>query len=355
MALPPPPSDRPATPYTTPLSVTIIGGSLAGLFTAIVLQSLPSTLVSSITILERLQPENLQDLGAGIRCGDEAIAAIRKYANTPPEKYAALLSRYRFIDRAGNVTADQPGKLWTSTWAQIYRVLRGKFDEESRAGNGGGGRCRYRNGCTLQNLQELAKAGKKTMLAEFTNEQDQPETIETDLVIGADGPSSKTRTLMLPESERYAVDYCCYRGVVPMEDFSDLAREQFETASTFHWSPSAQVVSYAVPQNEGEADVGARCVNWVWYQNRTKEEIKELLRDKQGKQHRFSLPAKGMREEEIERIREQARRELPPLHVEMIERTADPFVQVVTDSYAGASAFFGGKLLLVGDAVAGQR
>ena len=69
--------------YGDNLNVVVVGGSLSGLWTAIVLQSLPA--VSQVTIIERSTLGQLQDLGAGIRVNPEAIDALRHYCNIGPE------------------------------------------------------------------------------------------------------------------------------------------------------------------------------------------------------------------------------------------------------------------------------
>ncbi|ETN45445.1 uncharacterized protein HMPREF1541_09276 [Cyphellophora europaea CBS 101466] len=328
--------------YPDSLDVVIVGGSLAGLFAGVVLKTVPS--VASITILERYEIDQLQDLGAGIRTGSEANDAILKFTGQPPEKYAAFVDAYRFISTNGGVSADQPTISWTSTWGQLYRVLRQSFDADSR--------CKYRHGCTLSGLTEQVSS---STVVEFQNEQGKPEILNANVVIGADGASSKVRSLMLPESKRSSVGYVVYRGLVPMEELSENLAKTYEKAGTFHWSPKSQLVSYVVPSNETEADQAKRMVNWVWYQHRTDEAIERLLTDKSGKRHRFSLPAGGMDPNEIASIKEKATKELPAMHTELIGRTEEPFVQVVTDSLAGSNLFFDGKLLLVGDAVGGQR
>lgn len=328
--------------YPENLNIIIIGGSLAGLFTGVVLRSLPN--VSSITVLERYQIELLQDLGAGIRLGDEACAAILQHTGQPPAKYSALLTSYRFISKDGSVSVEQPTNTWTSTWAQLYRVLRQSFDADPK--------CCYRHGCTLENLEEGCGS---SLIVEYRDEHGRTETTVADIVIGADGASSKVQSLMLPETTRTSVGYVCYRGVVLDSDVSEDAAKLYRNAGTFHWAPASQFVSYSVPSNEGPADESQRLINWVWYQHKTDDAMLDLLTDKQGNRHRFSLPAGGMNAREKAKITEKGRDELPAAHAEIISRTAEPFAQVVTDSLAGSICFLGGKLLLVGDAVGGQR
>lgn len=328
--------------YPENLDVIIIGGSLAGLFTGVAIKSLPN--VASVTILERYEIEDLQDLGAGMRLGDEVCNTVLKHTGQPPEKYAVLLTAFRFISKDGSVSAQMPASAWTGTWAQMYRVLRESFDADPK--------CRYRHGCTLENL---AERDNSSVTLEYRNRQGRQEIAVAQVVIGADGASSKVRSLMLPQTTRTSVGYVCYRGMVPASELSEGALALYNDAATLHWAPESQFVSYNVPGNEGPADECPKVINWVWYQNKTDEAMADLLTDKQGVRHRFSLPAGGMHTREKVKITEKARKELPDAMTEIISKTTEPFAQVVTDSLAGSNCFLDGKLLLVGDAVGGQR
>jgi 2-polyprenyl-6-methoxyphenol hydroxylase-like FAD-dependent oxidoreductase len=50
-----------------------------------------------------------------------------------------------------------------------------------------------------------------------------------------------------------------------------------------------------------------------------------------------------------------ARSSLPPQFSELVQETKEPFVQVITDVLTPKSSFMDGKVLLVGDALAGFR
>jgi hypothetical protein len=94
----------------------------------------------------------------------------------------------------------------------------------------------------------------------------------------------------------------------------------------------------------------------VWYVNYAEgsSELEELMIDVDGKRHRVSLPMGKMRPEILERQRALAKRILPQFS-EMVRKTVEPFLQCVTDVLATRNEFFNGKVLLVGDAVAGFR
>jgi hypothetical protein len=96
--------------------------------------------------------------------------------------------------------------------------------------------------------------------------------------------------------------------------------------------------------------------NLVWYSNYASlEELADILTDKSGIKHRFTLPHGKMRPEIVSKQQSHASAILPPQLAEVFQKIENPFAQVITDSLTGQSIFMDGKVLLVGDAVAGIR
>lgn len=264
-----------------PLDVVIVGGSLAGLWTAIAIKAVPH--VRSITILERLNKHGLQDLGAGIRCSPEPIEVYKDLLGLAPAKYASCMNYFRMLNQAGEYAYGIPVKGWTTTWGQLYRIYRESFDHDPK--------CVYRLECTVTDLKEVDAAH---MEVEFTNEENETEQIPAHLVVGADGASSALRSLMLPNIKRTTAGYVLYRGVVPKSMLSSEALDVYDDAATFSLpAQTGQFASYTVPGNEAPADEAISCVNWGLYHNVTEQEAQQLLIDREGKSHRFTLPRKA--------------------------------------------------------------
>jgi hypothetical protein len=96
--------------------------------------------------------------------------------------------------------------------------------------------------------------------------------------------------------------------------------------------------------------------NLVWYSNyASPDELADILTDKSGIKHRFTLPYGKMRPEIVSKQRSYASAILPPQLEEVFQKIENPFAQVITDSLTSKSIFMDGKVLLVGDAVAGIR
>jgi hypothetical protein len=79
------------------------------------------------------------------------------------------------------------------------------------------------------------------------------------------------------------------------------------------------------------------------------------MTDSSGSTRAFTVPQGALREEVAEGIRAAAQKELPKMFADVVENTKQPFLQAITDSMASNNVFFNGKVILIGDAFAGQR
>jgi 2-polyprenyl-6-methoxyphenol hydroxylase-like FAD-dependent oxidoreductase len=75
------------------------------------------------------------------------------------------------------------------------------------------------------------------------------------------------------------------------------------------------------------------------------------MTDIDGRMHRSTLPIGKMNPAVWEKQKILAAKSLPPPYVELITKTTQPFITLVTDIASPKASFFDGKLLLVGDAL----
>ena len=102
---------------------------------------------------------------------------------------------------------------------------------------------------------------------------------------------------------------------------------------------------------------GKRLLNFVWCTNfpEGEQELEEVMTNKEGKRRRVTIAPGTMREEAWELVKRRGRDRLPPQMSEMVEKTKQPFVQCITDVITPTNSILGGKVVLVGDALAGFR
>ncbi|UJO14037.1 2,6-dihydroxypyridine 3-monooxygenase [Fulvia fulva] len=344
---------------STPKNVLIIGGSLAGLMHALVLLSLPNS-PDKITILERSPTNLLHNQGAGIVAGPEVQQFFSEYVRAGGE--IAIASKLRhYLKKDGTVIPEsvERREQRMTSWDLLYHLLRWRVEglrSEYVKGLKGDERpkAEYVNGCTVTGVEDAGKDG-----VEITWQQkDAGESSEVvDLVIAADGASSTVRKLLRPEVERKYAGYVAWRGTVPERQLSDEAKEVFVEKFTFYYGTGTQTLGYLIPGKDGTMGPGRRLFNWVWYVNyqEVSEELEELMTDTNGKRHAITLPVGLMQPQVWEKQKAHAAKALPPQYAEAVAKTEQPFIQAITDVISPENSFFDGKVLLVGDALAGFR
>lgn len=322
----------------------------------------------NVTIYERSPTPLLHDQGAGVVAGEDVQKFMSKYdkLNRP----ITVDSKQRlYLNKAGDVIDREDKTQRMTSWDLLYFVARANFDHvESEYLHGyeipknDGGEGVYEYGRKVTGIGEDGEHVKVTF--EHVRDEDSKDTedVIADLVIVADGASSTVRSLLSPSSsERTYAGYVALRGTVLETELSTSAAEVFIEQFPFFHSEGQQILAYTIPGKAGTLEVGKRPINWVWYINVAghSQEYEDIMTDKNGNTHRYTLPTGGqMRDEIWAGMKKRARQELPPQYAELVEKTTTPFVQAVTDLVPpsdGKAWFLGGKTVIVGDAYSGFR
>ena len=357
-----------------------MGGSLAGLFSSVVLLRQGH----NVTIFERSPTPLLQNQGAGVVAGGETQAFFSKHDHT--KRPIAVTSAQRlYLNKQGDTVDREDTVQRMTSWDLLYYLGRANFDRvkseylptgEAPERSSTEGTARYEYGRIVTHAKEV---GEKVEILFEDVRPDQENansrihdhghankqgTLRADLLVAADGPSSSLRRLLLPTaSHRTYAGYVAFRGTVPESELSAAAEQVFIEKFTFFHSQATQILAYTIPGAAGTLEKGQRLVNWVWYCNykESSREYEELMTDTDGVTHRFTLPTGGkMRTKVWERQKDHARRTLPPQFAELVTETTMPFVQAITDlpppeKATAFSRLLNGKAILVGDALSGFR
>lgn len=115
------------------------------------------------------------------------------------------------------------------------------------------------------------------------------------------------------------------------------------------------MTSYKIPGLHGSLVPGEQLANLAWFQNANEAELKKILTDRDGISHKYSLGVGKMDPEIKQEQRNKVTAILPPQFCEVFQKIELPFIQAVTDNLTTKSVFMNGKVLLIGDAVAGLR
>ncbi|KAJ8115974.1 hypothetical protein OPT61_g2512 [Boeremia exigua] len=351
---------------TNKLDIVIIGASLGGLATALALKRLPSPHAHSITLLERNPEPVLNNQGAGIVAGGDTLAFFERYDRSESELAVPSLRR-QYLDKDGNVVHREDMKQNMTSWDLAYYVLRANVDglkseycDVPDAGNGSV-TVKHLHGHKVTGLWEQKEKGG-TLVVEFETTEKEKGSIEADLVIGADGPSSTIRSIFTPDVERKYAGYLALRGTVREDRVSRETLEAFKDRFTFFHCPGIQILAYLIPGKNGTLEPGKRLINFVYYKNTRPRgatdksaEFREIMTDADGKYHRITLPPGKINPAAWEKQCIIARELLPPQFAELVCSTDMPFVQAVTDVISPTNEFLDGRVILIGDALAGFR
>lgn len=340
--------------FRRPKHIVIVGGSLGGLFTGVALKQHGF----DTTILERNPTNLLENQGAGIVAGGDTLAFFDRYDRC--KRPVAVESQKRvYLDQSGEVVHEEEMKQTMTSWDLCYYMLRANYDHQERgycqvAGpQPGDGKIDYRYGCTVTDF----KREGESLTVFYSNVNGEKDSITCDFLVGADGPSSTIRKLLCPEVERKYAGYCVIRGTVPEQEASEKAKSAFIERFTFFHAPGIQNLTYTIPGTNGAMEKGNRLLNFVWYTNfpEGSEELETVMTDKEGKRKRLTIPPGTMTDVAWEMVKKRGRDRLPPQMSEMVEKTKQPFVQCITDVITPTNSFMDGKVVLIGDALAGFR
>jgi 2-polyprenyl-6-methoxyphenol hydroxylase-like FAD-dependent oxidoreductase len=336
---------------------------LGGLATALALKRLPAPHAHNITLLERNPTALLHNQGAGIVAGGDTLAFFKRYDRCNRD-LAVTSTRRQYLNKHGEVIHKEDMNQNMTSWDLAYYMLRANVDGiksqycDVPKDGGSGSNITHLHGHKVTGLQDN---GDK-VLVKYEKSDGQLGGMEADLVIGADGPSSTIRSLLTTGVERTYAGYVALRGTVPEDQVSPQTLEAFKERFTFFHAKGIQILAYLIPGQNGTLEPGRRLINFVYYTNFSSPsladpspEFRELMTDVDGQYHHITMPPGKMNPEAWEKQRKIASERLPPQFAEIVRATQKPFVQAVTDVLSPMNEFMNGRVILIGDALAGFR
>jgi len=303
--------------------VAVIGGSLGGLFNAIVLRDLGY----DVRVFEK-SSGLMRDRGAGIVLQSEVVELFRRYGLGSVNEISVPVRDRRYLNHNGTIAQEGPMVQDMTSWDVLYGKLRAMVPDD-----------RYHVGVHFQRFEEGDR-----VIAHF----DGGRTEECHLLIGADGPGSSVRQQLLPEIVAEYAGYVAWRGVVPEAEQPGLSTE-FVGRFTFFQAPHTHILCYLIPGLGGVVTPGQRRLNWVWYVNAASgAELDRALTDNSGVRREFSVPPGAVAPDTSAWLLGAAARILPPTFRRLVEATHEPFVQAIHDLAVPKMVF--GRVCLSGDA-----
>jgi 2-polyprenyl-6-methoxyphenol hydroxylase-like FAD-dependent oxidoreductase len=297
---------------------------MSGLLSALMLRRAGWT----VDIYERVESE-LSGRGAGIVAQAELIERLRKLGLATDALGVHITTR-KILDAQGRLTDEFHCPQVLTAWERVYRLLRDAFPPE-----------RYHRGHGLAGFE----SGADSVLARFFD----GETIEADLLVGADGTRSTVRQQALPSAVPLYTGYCAWRALIAEDAIPpDTHRELFEYM-TFTLPPGEQLLGYPVAGSDNDLRPGHRRYNVVWYRPADeKTKLQWLLTDERGTTHAISIPPPLIRREAIAEMRADAERLVGPQFRQIVRLIEEPILQPIYDLESPHIAF--GRVAILGDA-----
>ena len=307
----------------------IVGGSMGGLFTALLLRRAGW----QADVFERIGSE-LSGRGAGIVTHKELFDVLGQAGiHAEPAALGIAVPGRRVFDAAGEIAGEVKLDQVLTSWGRLYALLQEALPAEH-----------YHQGRNLVRIDEDA-AGVTAHFADGTQARG-------DVLVGADGLFSAVRRQFLPQVEPQYVGYIAWRGLVDEAELSSGTRQTLCDWFAFCLPPGEQMLGYPVAGVHEEVAPGLRRFNFVWYRPAAAGgELGELLTDVDGARQELSIPPHRIRPGVLDRMRADAERLLAPQFAEVVRCTAQPFIQAILDLETPRMALGShGRVAILGDA-----
>jgi 2-polyprenyl-6-methoxyphenol hydroxylase-like FAD-dependent oxidoreductase len=132
------------------------------------------------------------------------------------------------LNANGSELAKHPIHTQVSSWSQLFRVLMRHIHE--RGPKRDKVQCKYRFGCSVTSL---ADCGDKVDITYTSTDNSSTTIISANLVVCADGASSRLRTQFQPNINHQSCGFVVLRGTTPLEKLSQSAIAAFDADSFF--------------------------------------------------------------------------------------------------------------------------
>jgi 2,6-dihydroxypyridine 3-monooxygenase len=309
--------------------VAVIGGSLVGLTTGLVLRDLGC----DVDVYERSRVP-LEGRGVGIVLHPQTVRYLLDNRLLDLAGVSTSAAYHRYLADDGSVLTEDARRHHFTGYNTLYGTLLRAF-----------GRERYH---LDSEATAITQTGNEVEI-EFAS----GERATADLLVGADGVSSFVRRTMVPDVQPRYGGYVAWRGVVDEKDLTPDTFAALDDSLTYYFRPGTHALTYPIPHYDGAVEPRRRLMNLVWYRNVPEgQPLADLLTDRSGRQRDVSLPPGAVRDEHLAELRDAAAT-LPPPLAEVALKTAEPFLQVMIDVEVPRMAF--GRVCLMGDAAFSVR
>jgi 2-polyprenyl-6-methoxyphenol hydroxylase-like FAD-dependent oxidoreductase len=307
--------------------ILIIGGSLGGLLAANVLHREGH----DVCVLEKVRG-SMDGRGAGIVTHDALFAGLQRAGLNGTEALGVQVQQRVALDVDGQELTKLEMPQVLTSWSRLYEALHQLLPSE-----------RYVHGVVVQKVDNGAAGAVVHGLT-----ADGAKTWSADLVVASDGIRSVVRQQLAPQVQPQYAGYVAWRGVCHESVLSARTLTSVFEKFGFGLPAGEQLIGYPVAGQGNDTRPGHRGYNFVWYRPANETALAALLTDADGAHYQGGIPPNKVDWRQIADMRQAARTLLAPQFAEMIEKTAQPFLQPIYDIRSEQVAF--GRIGLMGDA-----
>ena len=312
-------------------SILIAGGSLGGLLAANMLLRDGH----DVQVIEKAAG-SLDGRGAGIVTHAALSRGLARAGVTVDTTLGVQVDSRVALDASGAVVARLAMPQVLTSWSRLYALLSAAFPA-----------ARCHRGVAVRRVEP--QAGGVRVNCVTCEEGEAGEVFEGDLLIASDGIRSAVRAQFAPLAVPQYAGYIAWRGVC---DEALLSRRTLASVFDhfgFGLPAGEQLIGYPVAGPGNATARGSRRFNFVWYRPADEQgALRELLTDADGEHHPLGIAPNKVSWRHVASMREAARRLLAPQFAEILEKTAQPFLQPIFDVSSQRLAF--DRVALMGDA-----
>lgn len=309
--------------------IAIIGGSLAGCMSAVLLRQAGHDVV----VYER-SSRGLIGRGGGVTTTSHILRQLAELdiidADFPSSPYSELhMSKISDDDLyLGHCPLTRGLDMNCVHWSGLWENMRKRVPDDI-----------YQRGYELVSATDSGDG----VLLEFAN----GKTTSADLVLFADGYNSLGRKLMFPDIDLEYRGYSVWRGVVPEHSIEPNAQLYVHPRFSFR-DQHGSFICYMMPDRDGNNQLGERQFNWACYIPVSDAQLTDFMTDKDGNVRVGTISAGSMRPEQDRSLKAMAKAQLPSYYSDIIEKSQDNQLQQIYT--CKLPEYRKGRMCLIGDA-----
>ncbi|RMZ71495.1 monooxygenase fad-binding [Pyrenophora seminiperda CCB06] len=319
------------------------GGSIAGLMHALVLKSHGY----NVDVLEIRSEEQLQAQAAGLSLWPNAQEVLTTYIpEIELENVAFRNPSFPIFDNKGELVVEVPcaEDVRTSSWASIHCLLWKACKKKVEGHGFVTMRCGYRVSGLTEHDDQLVVA--------YKGEDGTERAMPADLVVAADGARSYIRSLVLPDVNPEYVGYVAWRASIKEVDAPEELHCALEGKMPICMLDGSYIMVYLSPGKSGNMEPGERVIEWCWYDpcDASTPVFSECMTDVHGVRHNLTVPSHLLRPEVWSSQLRRRDSILTPMWKNIFQKSEMPLLTAIRSFDNTKASFFGGKLLLAGEA-----